>query len=207
MTKKGHDSMKELIAGHSILLFEQKGFSETSIQDITNSVGVTKGTFYYYYASKENLLMDIHLQYIYDLLEKQKAIMQTVKGFRRQLSEMVALIVYDMKCRRAHGQVYLREMRNLTAEHAETIEKKRKEFRLNATQVIADGIQAGEFQAHIDPDITCLAILGITNWSYEWFNPEGKLSVEELADQYIDLILYGIAAESSCRQFPKKEQP
>lgn len=207
MTKKGHDSMKELIAGHSILLFEQKGFSETSIQDITNSVGVTKGTFYYYYASKENLLMDIHLQYICDLLEKQKAIMQTVKGFRRQLSEMVALIVYDMKCRRAHGQVYLREMRNLTAEHAETIEKKRKEFRLNATQVIADGIQAGEFQAHIDPDITCLAILGITNWSYEWFNPEGKLSVEELADQYIDLILYGIAAESSCRQSPKKEQP
>lgn len=207
MTKKGHDSMKELIAGHSILLFEQKGFSETSIQDITNSVGVTKGTFYYYYASKENLLMDIHLQYICDLLEKQKAIMQTVKGFRRQLSEMVALIVYDMKCRRAHGQVYLREMRNLTAEHAETIEKKRKEFRLNATQVIADGIQAGEFQAHIDQDITCLAILGITNWSYEWFNPEGKLSVEELADQYIDLILYGIAAESSCRQSPKKEQP
>lgn len=207
MTKKGHDKMKELIAGHSILLFEQKGFSETSIQDITNSVGVTKGTFYYYYASKENLLMDIHLQYICDLLEKQKAIMQTVKGFRRQLSEMVALIVYDMKCRRAHGQVYLREMRNLTAEHAETIEKKRKEFRLNATQIIADGIQAGEFQAHIDPDITCLAILGITNWSYEWFNPEGKLSVEELADQYIDLILYGIAAESSCRQSPEKEQP
>lgn len=206
MASKGPERMKQMIAGHSILLFEQKGFSETSIQDIANSVGVTKGTFYYYYASKENLLMDIHLHYICDLLEKQKAIMQTVKGFRRKLSEIVALIVYDLKCRRAHGQVYLRERRHLTAEHAETIEKKREEFRLNATQIIADGIQAGEFQAHIDPNITCLAILGITNWSYEWFNPDGKLSVEALADQYIDMILYGIAAQSSCRQSMKIEK-
>lgn len=195
MTRKNYDSMKEIIAGHSIKLFEQKGFSETSIQDIANSVGVTKGTFYYYYASKENLLMDIHLHYICDLLDKQRAILQTVKGYRKQLSEIVALIVYDMKFRRAHGQIYLREMRNLTEEHAEKIKEKREEFRLNVTQVIASGVQAGEFQKYLNPTITSLAILGITNWSYQWFNPDGELSVEELADQYVDIILHGIAAE------------
>lgn len=200
MTRRGHDCMKEMISSHGIQLFEQKGFSETSIQDITNSVGVTKGTFYYYYASKENLLMDIHLQYICDLLEKQRAILQTIKGFRRQLSEIVALIVYDMNFRRAHGRVYLREMRNLTAEHAETIKRKREEFRLNVRQVIADGIQAKEFQKHVEPGITSLAILGMTNWSYQWFNPDGELSVEVLADQYIDIILHGIAAEGGYQQ-------
>lgn len=196
MTRKGHNSMREMIANHSIKLFEQKGFSETSIQDIANSIGITKGTFYYYYASKENLLMEIHLHYICDLLEKQRAILQTVKGFSKQLSEIVALIVYDMKFRKAQGQIYLREMRNLTNEHAETIKEKREEFRLNVAKVIADGIQAGEFQAHLSPGITSLAILGVTNWSYQWFNPAGELSVEELADRYIDIILHGVAAKT-----------
>ena len=196
MTRKGHNSMREMIASHSIKLFEQKGFSETSIQDIANSIGITKGTFYYYYASKENLLMEIHLHYICDLLEKQRAILQTVKGFSKQLSEIVALIVYDMKFRKAQGQIYLREMRHLTNEHAETIKEKREEFRLNVAKVIAEGIQAGEFQAHLSPGITSLAILGVTNWSYQWFNPAGELSVEELADRYIDIILHGVAAKT-----------
>ena len=45
--------MKQKIKNTSISLFEQKGFAETSIQDIVDSLGVTKGTFYYYFASKE----------------------------------------------------------------------------------------------------------------------------------------------------------
>lgn len=62
--------MKAKITEHSIRLFEQKGFTETSIQDIVDSIGVTKGTFYYYFSSKEQLLMDIHMDYITKLLEK-----------------------------------------------------------------------------------------------------------------------------------------
>ena len=189
--------MKEVIASHSVKLFEQKGFSETSIQDITNSVGVTKGTFYYYFASKENLLMDIHLQYICDLLEKQRAILQTVKGYRSQLGEIVALILYDMKYRGAHGRVYFREMRNLTSEHAEKIKGKREEFRRNIACLIKDGMQAGEFQQQLHPEITSLAILGMTNWSYQWFDPQGEMSVEELAELYIEFIFNGIAAQGS----------
>ena len=64
--------MKEEITRHSVKLFQQKGFSETSIQDIVDSLGVTKGTFYYYFKSKEQLLMEIHSRYIDDLLHRQK---------------------------------------------------------------------------------------------------------------------------------------
>ncbi|MES9741731.1 helix-turn-helix domain-containing protein, partial [Priestia megaterium] len=54
--------MKDLMMERSIQLFAQKGFKETSIQDIVNELNVTKGTFYYYFKSKQELLMDIHLQ-------------------------------------------------------------------------------------------------------------------------------------------------
>ncbi len=51
--------MKEKIIEKAIELFEKKGFSTTSIQDIVDELGVTKGSFYYYFSSKEQLLMDI----------------------------------------------------------------------------------------------------------------------------------------------------
>jgi len=47
---------KELILEKSIKLFLQKGYHGTTIKDITDAVGITKGAFYWYYKSKEELL-------------------------------------------------------------------------------------------------------------------------------------------------------
>ena len=118
MLQKDRDNMKEEIIKNSLKLFERKGFSETSIQDIVDSIGVTKGTFYYYYASKENLLMELHLLYIENLLKKQRFILQTVHSFRDQLAEIVTLIIHDMKYRVSHGRVHFREINNLSPEHS-----------------------------------------------------------------------------------------
>ena len=49
------------------------------------------------------------------------------------------------------------------------------------------------FRENIDPKMIALAILGVTNWSYNWFNPAGEVSVEELAEKYVDFVLYGIS--------------
>lgn len=83
--------MREKIIAASIELFEQNGFSETSIQDIVDALGVTKGTFYYYFKSKEELLMDIHLRYIEGLLREQQRI---INDGRRSVREKLYAIVY-----------------------------------------------------------------------------------------------------------------
>jgi len=79
--------VKEKITAQSIRLFEKKGFTETSIQDVVDSLGVTKGTFYYYFSSKEELLMDIHLGYIDGLLYNQEQILNDAsKSYKEKLS-------------------------------------------------------------------------------------------------------------------------
>ena len=190
--------MKEEIIKNSLKLFERKGFSETSIQDIVDSIGVTKGTFYYYYASKENLLMELHLLYIEHLLKKQRYILQTVHSFRDQLAETVTLIIHDMKYRVSHGRVHFREINNLSSEHSKKIKEKREEFRLNVIQIIKNGMQSGEFRKNLHPQMISFAVLGVTNWSYHWFNPDGDISVEELAQMYVDFILNGMLEAREC---------
>ncbi|MGI2328631.1 TetR/AcrR family transcriptional regulator [Planococcus sp. YIM B11945] len=186
--------MKVELIEQSTKLFVEKGFSATSIQDIVDALGVTKGSFYYHFKSKEALLMDIHLRYIDDLLRRQKAIVENGKTCRDKLVNVVELLIGDIEKQGAVGRVYFRELRHLSKGNAAIIRAKRAEFRGRLEAIIKEGIQSGEFRDSLEPKITTFAVLGVTNWSYQWFNPEGALTAQELADRYADFILHGMSA-------------
>lgn len=184
--------MKSKIKQQSISLFERKGFSETSIQDIVEALDVTKGTFYYYFQSKEQLLMEIHSTYIDDLLRRQKEIDAMPTSNKEKLVGIIHLLIGDIQAQGPSGRVFFREMRHLADDNAEDVKRKREEFRLNIEKLIRQGIETGEFRKTLQPDMTAFTILGVTNWSYQWFNPTGEISAQRLAEIYGDLILNGI---------------
>jgi len=185
--------VKEKITGQSIQLFEKKGFSETSIQDIVDSLGVTKGTFYYYFSSKEELLMDIHLGYIVELLVLQERILKDEsKSSKEKLFEIINMLISDIKTRGSAAKIFFREMKNLSQERLALIIPKRDQFRFNIENLIIAGIEKGEFRPDLNASIIAFGILGITNWSYQWFNPNGASSAEEVAEIFVEMILKGI---------------
>lgn len=184
--------MKDKIKEQSIHLFERKGFSETSIQDIVEALNVTKGTFYYYYSSKEQLLMDIHKEYIDDLLQRQKKIMDSGESQKNKLKDIIHLLISDIARNGDSGKVFFREMRHLTQDNAADIKRRREQFRLNIEEIIRYGAGNGEFRKQLRPDMTALAVLGITNWTYQWFNSNGELAADELAELYSSIVLDGI---------------
>lgn len=184
--------MKDKITKHSVQLFKEKGFSETSIQDIVDSLEVTKGTFYYYFKSKEELLMDIHERYIDDLLERQQKIIHKEQTAAKTITDIVGLLIGDIQFHQADGVIYLREMRNLSPENTKKIKAKRSRFRQVIEQVLEDGRGNGEFRQNIQPKMISFAVLGVTNWTYNWVDVEGEISLDELAKMYADFVLYGV---------------
>lgn len=185
--------MKEKITEHGIRLFQRKGFTQTSIQDIVDAMNVTKGTFYYYFSSKEELLMDIHLRYIDDLLYRQGQILENEKLTNKEkLYEVVKLLIKDIRLQGPSGRVFFREMRHLNEENTTEIRQKRVDFRKNIESILQSGVASGEFKKELKTDITSFAILGMTNWSYEWFHPDGETSEDELIDIYMNMITKGI---------------
>jgi AcrR family transcriptional regulator len=185
--------VKESIVQESISLFEKKGFSETSIQDIVEALGVTKGTFYYYFNSKEELLMDIHLIYINKILHEQQLMFANQsKNCKEKLLEVAKLLISSIENQGASARVFFREMRNLNEEHLTEIIEKRDQFRRNVQKLVEEGIQQGEFRADLQPDIVTFGVLGICNWSYFWFNPNGQVKDEEVAAIFVEMLLNGI---------------
>lgn len=184
--------MKEKITVQSIRLFERKGFSHTSIQDIVSGMGVTKGTFYYYFSSKEELLMEIHNDYITHLLHRQEQISNQYNTVKEKLVEMIRLLITDITNNGDKARVYFREFRHLAAGNRKNIKQKRAQFRLNMEAVVQEGIDQGDFRTDLRADMVTFGILGMTNWSYNWFEPEGEVSLNELTNIYASTILGGL---------------
>ena len=188
--------MKEKILEKSIVLFEKKGFSETSIQDIVDELNVTKGTFYYYFKSKEEILMDIHLRYINDIVKRQKAIVDGEgKDCKTKLFDVVNLLLGSIKTQGTSARVFYREMRNLSEEHLAQIIPTRDTFFAQLKGIIDEGISKGEFRSDLRSDMITFAVLGACNWSYQWFNPNGPVPDHEVAAIYLEIFLNGISKE------------
>ncbi len=187
--------MKERITEQSKALFEKKGFTETSIQDIVDALGVTKGTFYYYFSSKEELLMDIHIRYIENLLSLQdKILSDETKDCKTKLYDMVFMLIHIIEEQGASARVFFRELRNLNDDHLAQVLPKRDQFRLNLQSLLEQGKDNGEFRKDLEVGIATFGILGITNWSYNWYNPKGTLKDHEVAKIFVEMILNGIEA-------------
>jgi len=185
--------IKDQITKHSIQLFEEKEFSQTSIQDIVEVLDVTKGTFYYYFSSKEQLLMDIHLQYIDNLLLRQKKIYDnsSLKN-KEKLEQTIQMLISDIKEKGSSGRVFFREIRHLNNTNILQIKEKRNKFRLKIENVVQEGIKVKEFKTELPADMITFGILGLTNYSYNWFDPSGEISPDELARIFSNMIFHGI---------------
>ena len=185
--------MKQRITNTSISLFEKKGFAETSIQDIVDSLGVTKGTFYYYFSSKEELLMNIHLDYINGLIERQEEILNASnKTCRQKIYAIAALLIGDIRTKGLSAKIFFREMKILSDDKLQEIVPKRDQFRFNLENLIKQGMETGELRTDLNPSIITFGILGILNWSYQWFNPDGAMSENDVADMFVEMIMKGI---------------
>jgi hypothetical protein len=57
--------------------------------------------------------------------------------------------------------------------------------------VLSEGVKAKLFTCD-DPALATRALLGIMNWTITWYHPAGSLEIEQIADQYSDLLLNGL---------------
>ncbi|TGB03888.1 TetR/AcrR family transcriptional regulator [Halobacillus salinus] len=189
--------MKEKILATSTELFGKRGFPETSIQDIVSMNDLTKGTFYYYFKNKEDVLVQIHEQFIESLLMQQQEIIQADLSAHDKLEAMVQMLIENIRTNANSAMVFFREMRHLSNEKTRDILPKRHQFQRNIASVIETGMLSGEFRSDLRADMLSFGVLGIANWSYFWYDPEGEVSEKELTHIFMEMIFKGIEEEKT----------
>ena len=90
--------------------------------------------------------------------------------------------------------VYLQERRALSGSHNADVLRKRDEGMMSYRATVRRGVEDGEFRPDIDPDVAAFGAVGMCDWTYLWYSPEGRLSAETIGHDFAMLFLRGVSA-------------
>ncbi|WP_073004017.1 MULTISPECIES: TetR/AcrR family transcriptional regulator [Virgibacillus] len=184
--------LREKIIQSSLLLFEKKGFHGVTVNEIVKDVETSKGGFYHHFTSKEELLYVIHDIFISYVLEKAEAANSSHTCPTDKLQAIIKDFVKVFDIYKPHISVFYQESIYLKPEYESLIKQKRDQFKQLIFNTIAEGQADGEFRDDLPVEIAGMAILGMVNWTYKWYQPTGKNTIDEISDIFIDLILQSI---------------
>ena len=176
-------------------LFMEQGFAATSVREIGERASVGQSSLYHHVQSKGQLLYQLHQGFSKELLELLTAVVDSTSSPTDQLRGLVHVVLSVVESHQAEVTVFLREGHALPEGSRQEIQHDRDQVDAIVDKMIADGIAAGELRPDLDVTLTRLGILGMCNWTYQWFRPGGEHSSAKIADFFADLVINGVAAK------------
>lgn len=172
-------------------VFRQKGFHGASMNDIAEAVKLQKASLYHHVSSKQEILFELLDQSLKLIMEQISAICTRDIPADQKLRLMIKEYLQILGDNLDLAAVLLFEHRALERrQHARHVPS-RDQFESLWRDVISDGVRTKTFQCE-DPAIAARALLGFLNWTTTWYRPNGEKSIQQIADDYSNLLLNGL---------------
>lgn len=184
---------REEILQVAAALFAERGYLSTTLDDIAEKMGFTKPALYYYFSSKEEMLVEIFEQIMDRYAASARAVAESdlpppVK-LRRLLENHIEQVVTNT----AWTTIFFQEEGNLPQGKREEIRRAKREYDRLIEQVYEQGVRGGVFQ-EADPHVVVSGIIGLANWLYTWYDPRGRVPPEEVKRLYWEMVSRGCLA-------------
>jgi AcrR family transcriptional regulator len=170
--------------------FRRRGYHGASVGEIADALHMTKGSLYYYFRNKEEILYFCHDYSLDILLELLKDVETEGRPPDEKLRRLILAFVH-MIIDELHGTALTMDLQALSPRALRRIIVKRDRFDRGIRRVLEEGMEAGVF-ARADPKLLAFAILGAVNWIPRWFDPRGRATSEEIAQAFAEYLLSGL---------------
>src|SRR5215467_15347387 len=173
-------------------VFHRKGYDNTSMSDVASAAGLTKAGLYHHVSSKESLLYTV-LDVGLDLTESY--VMKPLEAISDPLERLKTMIELHLRLvleeRNLEVTGLLHECKTLAPGDRTRINRRKKEYVKMTTKLIADVLKKYSI-TDINPKLAAFALLGMLNWTYQWYKPSGSNSREEIVKNFQQIFLQGI---------------
>lgn len=186
---------KRLILEKATQLFYEKGFVRGSIRDIADAVGVSNATLYVHFKDKNAILFDIVEEIGAVLLEELRQVIETHDDPVECLQAMVVAQMSLIKDKRREIKIYLEEQYQLSGKLRRIVRKKHLQIYKLYKEKITELKSAGLFR-EVDETVSTFCISAMMNWAYRWCRTDGRLSIQEIAEQMSSLFFGGMLEKS-----------
>jgi AcrR family transcriptional regulator len=194
------DSRQEILRT-AARLFQQRGYDATSMNDVAAALKLSKGGLYHHFQSKDEILFEI-MNHAMELT--QERVIAPVRGIANPEERLRTLIRLHIEVvlspRDREITVMLHENHPLPPALRKRINTRKKEYVHFVENLIAevqkeaqrDTQRARPGKGSVSARAAAFALLGMINWIYQWYKPEGDLQAHNLIPQFTDLLFGGI---------------
>lgn len=174
-------------------LFATKGFHATRMQDIADELGMQKGSLYYYFNSKDELLSELVTGSVQEAQNSLQIILDSdalpSQKLNSAIEEHLRILQQNADLHLINAQEILMSLDEKTAVTTNTLLKNYENIWV---AILQEGIDAGDFRANLDQKITVKALLGMCNATLTWFEPTGRLTSRQIGQLFNELITKGL---------------
>lgn len=182
-----YEQRREAIVARAARLFATTGFAAASVADLAAACETSKSLIYHYYHSKEDILFAVMASHIDQLVDDVAQAMKRDGGPEARLRDLVHRFMDHYVGAADAQKVLLNELDSLPADKRAAILAKQRTI-IDAVS----GLLAGLDPALADPmraRVRAMLLFGMINWTHTWFDPAGPITVTEIADMALALVL------------------
>src|SRR5581483_9924168 len=176
----------------SARLFQQQGYDATSMNDVAAALKLSKGGLYHHFQSKEEILFNL-MNHAMDITEERviapaKQLPDPEERLRTVILRHIAVVLSE---RDREITVMLHENHPLSPTLRKRINSRKKDYVHFLENLIGEVQRARGSGGTVTPRAAAFALLGMINWIYQWYRPDGSLQEESLAKQYTEIFFQG----------------
>lgn len=192
----------------ALAVFSEKGFAATKVDEVARRAGVSKGTVYLYFPSKEALIEGIVRRAVAPIADQAAPDMAQFGGDPRLPIAMLIGSLRDLlkdPKNLALPRLILREVMNFPV----LAELYRREVLAKVipalTALVARGVETGHLR-RVDPEMTVRSIVGpilahVALSEVFGMAPEDGLALDRLVENHLDILFHGLTPEGG-REMP-----
>jgi AcrR family transcriptional regulator len=204
-----YDQKLEFILRTSSSIFAKKGYHPTSMRDISRATNVSLSGLYHYCTSKEELLFLIQDNCFGRVLERLEERLREVAEPADKLRIFIDNHLSFFAANMAEMKVVSHESDSLQGELHEHVSSRKDKYTKLARKILREVQEQQNPKQKVDLTVATYALFGMMNWIYNWYDPQGKLKVSELAHNVTQLFLGGflgstpVGLTASTREMPE----
>ena len=191
MNKKSKKHSKEKIKAAAIKLFSQKGYSATSMRQIAQQAGLSSGSLYNHLKRKSDLLLDIHRDFIDEVIEKTKFSEGDREPCEEKLREIFKTFMKAIFENKLSFKILLEQETFLPPKARKRVVRNVHLLKEGIKRIVEEGIKRGEIR-EVDSKMATFCVFALCNYTLRWVNPKGPYSYKELGEICFEIFFRGI---------------
>lgn len=185
------------LLGIAAEVFAEHGYNATTVRRIADHAGMLAGSLYYHFDSKESMLEEILRTFLDELWDGYDTVLASGLGPRETLQALVTESFREIDRHRAAVAIYQKESRQLVAqERFAFLAESQVRFEKAWLGTLERGVAEHVFRADLDVRLTYRFVRDTVWVAASWYRPGGGHSPEEIARQYLSMLLDGIAVRA-----------